>query len=1278
MRSSVKKLLSILLVVVMVMAMLPATVLAAEGENPNEYEFYSFAELKELCGHEYEERVEMFYLGEPEFAISENLTLPQNVGLHFGDEVVITVSENAKFVIPREADFNCFEINIAGELENNGNLNVRNKLSVTGTAVNNGRIDTFGDNAVSGEVEMGEGSELYKKYHVEDIEGLTEVFEKAVACEDNSIHFEAIAVDNANIVVSEDIVIPDNCSFNCTNNSVVIVNEGVTLKQNGFVILEGTWQVNGTLVCNREIHVWNNAGGMIEFGENAMLDGYGIISVFCQPDENGEVNFAAAVTGLNFDDYYTRERDEGDLKCLDISASEFGDMGVGANNVEFADFEELKTIIEEYDGGHIVLRYSGEADVFEITEDITLPDDAEFMAGSVKVCEGAVFTVGNSGAHMEVLVVDGEMNNNAFVSVNELVVNGIFNVNHQIHVENSLNVAGALNILTHNVSMGYPAEITGIENINYAEDPRCIHVEAHFKTGEELVDLLADFDALSIEDEKVVYNFIFNQEEAPENSITLEEDLKIPANAELHLREAENLTVAEGAVLTVDGHVNIDNSFTVEGSVVNNGNISLHYMNGIGDRKISVGENAYSGDGNINVNLLAGENLEDCFDENFPLDDFDATYHVDPEGNYHWELKYAAGLIKLGTPTELSWGVKIDEIWEHDEETGNSSVVDYEFTDVPGWISWKTERPDQAQVLVKFYREGENEACYDGHCGFGPDYQPIYRSIDIFLMNNPESGTYYFTVTSLGDYETYRNSDVAVSGTYTYVKPEAQLETCYDLTWNGRDISWTGPQDTTHVDGYEVQYAFSKTGEDGTYEEFAGTSGRPGAGAVTNDAIPYDFIQERGIGFYKFRVRALAYDITVIQNAEWSDWSSEAYNVVAISDEVTDDLDNIIDAVQNGGAAVTPDDIRDAVQQMDTESLKVSMVADQDKTGTTQRIQELENMAAGGPAAISVTQDAVDFDADKISIVGANLNTNTSEADDITLVVDKPHEDHVIPELYDSAVAVSFSMTLENVEDTKNLEVPVKITLPVPENINPDFLVILHYDVEGEYEIIHPYVYKENGQVYADFVLSSFSDFIMTQGMEEEEHEHEFTCEVPDEQYLMCEADCENAAVYFKSCECGAASEEETFEYGEPKGHTEGKWIVTLLSHKCFCEDCGKYMKSYLGYHRGGEATCCERAICELCGESYGAYGKHTSSGWMHDKDNHWKECTEEGCGEIIKNTMGKHTDCNRDGKCDTCRYEMKSQGGNKPDVDVKPDVGNKPGCVVQVIISIIKNWFCR
>ena len=55
--------------------------------------------------------------------------------------------------------------------------------------------------------------------------------------------------------------------------------------------------------------------------------------------------------------------------------------------------------------------------------------------------------------------------------------------------------------------------------------------------------------------------------------------------------------------------------------------------------------------------------------------------------------------------------------------------------------------------------------------------------------------------------------------------------------------------------------------------------------------------------------------------------------------------------------------------------------------------------------------------------------------------------------------------------------------------------------------------------------------------------EHAFDQETVSEQYLKSEATCTEAAAYYKSCECGEASETDTFTVGEALGHDwdEGK-----------------------------------------------------------------------------------------------------------------------------------------
>ena len=72
--------------------------------------------------------------------------------------------------------------------------------------------------------------------------------------------------------------------------------------------------------------------------------------------------------------------------------------------------------------------------------------------------------------------------------------------------------------------------------------------------------------------------------------------------------------------------------------------------------------------------------------------------------------------------------------------------------------------------------------------------------------------------------------------------------------------------------------------------------------------------------------------------------------------------------------------------------------------------------------------------------------------------------------------------------------------------------------------------------------------------------DHVFDQEVTDEAYLISEADCEHAALYYKSCLCGMSSEDydiedKTFSVGEPNGHTYNyeqiEWIWAKDASSC-------------------------------------------------------------------------------------------------------------------------------
>jgi len=152
------------------------------------------------------------------------------------------------------------------------------------------------------------------------------------------------------------------------------------------------------------------------------------------------------------------------------------------------------------------------------------------------------------------------------------------------------------------------------------------------------------------------------------------------------------------------------------------------------------------------------------------------------------------------------------------------------------------------------------------------------------------------------------------------------------------------------------------------------------------------------------------------------------------------------------------------------------------------------------------------------------------------------------------------------------------------------------------------------------------------------EHEHAYTVSKVDAKYLVSPADCENKAVYYKSCACGQAGT-ETFTAGEELGHTWSDWMTktpaTCLEKEveyriCSMPDCDKEETregdAALGHnmvdkydnthhwsecdnegckeatekipHSGGEATCLEKAVCEECNQPYGDLAEHAYGEW--------------------------------------------------------------------------------
>ncbi len=111
-----------------------------------------------------------------------------------------------------------------------------------------------------------------------------------------------------------------------------------------------------------------------------------------------------------------------------------------------------------------------------------------------------------------------------------------------------------------------------------------------------------------------------------------------------------------------------------------------------------------------------------------------------------------------------------------------------------------------------------------------------------------------------------------------------------------------------------------------------------------------------------------------------------------------------------------------------------------------------------------------------------------------------------------------------------------------------------------------------------------------------EPHTHVYDQQTVREEYLSSSATCTEKAVYYTSCSCGEHGE-ETFEDGEPLGHT------------------------------GGEATCKEKAVCTRCENAYGEYANHNfDEEWSVNDEKHWRECVTSECNERAEEQIHTYT----------------------------------------------------
>ena len=141
-----------------------------------------------------------------------------------------------------------------------------------------------------------------------------------------------------------------------------------------------------------------------------------------------------------------------------------------------------------------------------------------------------------------------------------------------------------------------------------------------------------------------------------------------------------------------------------------------------------------------------------------------------------------------------------------------------------------------------------------------------------------------------------------------------------------------------------------------------------------------------------------------------------------------------------------------------------------------------------------------------------------------------------------------------------------------------------------------------------------------------------------------------------KKAECEVCSQ----EYGELGAHNYGsEWKHDETSHWRECQTEGCTAKTEIAVHSGGQATCQKKAECEVCGQEYGELGAHNyGSEWKHDETSHWRECQTEGCTaktDVAKHSGGQAT-CQQKAECEVCNQEYGEFGAHNYGSEWKHD----------------------
>lgn len=337
-----------------------------------------------------------------------------------------------------------------------------------------------------------------------------------------------------------------------------------------------------------------------------------------------------------------------------------------------------------------------------------------------------------------------------------------------------------------------------------------------------------------------------------------------------------------------------------------------------------------------------------------------------------------------------------------------------------------------------------------------------------FICNVEDSGIYQFRVMALGDDINTTDSDWSpMSESWSFTKPSLQFGKPSNLRWEGTTLMWDEPEIPAEYEQYLNGYEVTVYGDG----EFI-----IGHNSIDPGYDNAEWMEEDDVSQWTFSVRAISNTPSVIFHGETVEGDS-AYDAGEENASISDTIDGILSSEDPEILENAPDKLKENTDKLQVAMQTDSQVLDQIRE-LEERYAEQKNLSLAENQVADEVAD-LDFDGSAVEMVGALLNAEDDHAE-VALTITRPDREEVIDATaYKNAIQLDFHL---NGVPSGPLKVPVRMTVPIPESINPEFFRVLHYLKDGTVEEFGPL----NMEIDADnrtasFTITSFSTFVLAE-----------------------------------------------------------------------------------------------------------------------------------------------------------------------------------------------------